>query len=74
MEEKIKRDMTIQDVVTNYPETLEVFARFGLGCIGCHVAAFENIEQGAMAHGLDVDALVKDLNIAVAEKEKPITP
>ena len=70
MEEKIKREMTIQDVVTNHPETLEVFARYGLGCIGCHVAAFENVEQGAMAHGLDVDALIKDLNIAVADKEK----
>lgn len=28
-------------------------------------ARFENLEQGALAHGLDVDALMKDLNAAV---------
>jgi hybrid cluster-associated redox disulfide protein len=70
MEDTITREMTIQEVVNNWPETLEVFARYGLGCVGCHIAAFENIEQGAVAHGLDVDALVKDLNAAVAERQK----
>lgn len=25
-------------------------------------ARFENLEQGALAHGIDVDSLVKDLN------------
>jgi hypothetical protein len=27
-------------------------------------ARFENIEQGALAHGIDVDMLMKDLNQA----------
>jgi hypothetical protein len=25
---------------------------------------YENVEQGALAHGIDVDALMKDLNEA----------
>jgi hypothetical protein len=29
-------------------------------------ARFENIEQGALAHQIDVDALVKDLNKVTA--------
>ncbi len=29
-------------------------------------ARFENLEQGAQAHGIDVDAMVKDLNAAIA--------
>jgi hypothetical protein len=28
-------------------------------------ARFENIEQGALAHGLDVDKLMEDLNNVV---------
>jgi len=28
-------------------------------------ARFENIEQGALAHGLDVDKLIEDLNKAI---------
>jgi hybrid cluster-associated redox disulfide protein len=43
--------------------------KHGLHCVGCHVSAFESIEEGAMAHGIDVDALVADLNkIALSEK------
>lgn len=26
---------------------------------------YENLEQGALAHGFDVDALVNDLNAAI---------
>jgi hybrid cluster-associated redox disulfide protein len=58
----ISKDMTIQEVVESNPETIRVFLEHGLHCIGCAVARFENIEQGAMAHGIDVDALIKDLN------------
>jgi len=58
----ITKDMTIQEVVETNPETIRVFLEHGLHCIGCAVARFENIEQGAMAHGIDVDALINDLN------------
>ncbi|MCP4544076.1 MAG: DUF1858 domain-containing protein [Chloroflexi bacterium] len=63
----IKKDMPIGDVVEKYPQTVEVFLRHGLMCFGCAVARFENLEQGATAHGIDVEALVKDLNTAVAQ-------
>jgi hybrid cluster-associated redox disulfide protein len=58
----ITADMSIIEVVQKYPDTVHVFMRHGLGCIGCALARFENIRQGAEAHGIDVDALVKDLN------------
>jgi hybrid cluster-associated redox disulfide protein len=61
----ITRDMGITEIVTNYPKTVEVFARYGMGCIGCMAARFENLEQGALAHGIDVDAIVNDLNEAI---------
>jgi hybrid cluster-associated redox disulfide protein len=46
-----------------------VFLNHGLMCIGCAAARFENLEQGARAHGIDVDALLTDLNAAVGEAE-----
>jgi len=58
--------MPIGEVVETYPQTIEVFLRHGLMCVGCAVARFENIEQGAVAHGIDVAPLVQDLNAAVA--------
>jgi hybrid cluster-associated redox disulfide protein len=61
----ITPDMPIGDVVRKYPDTVNVFLSHGLMCVGCAVARFENIRQGAQAHGIDADALVEDLNKAV---------
>lgn len=58
----ITADMSILEVVQKYPDTVHIFMKHGLGCIGCALARFENIREGAAAHGIDVDALVKDLN------------
>lgn len=63
----ITKDMRIGEVVEQYPQTVEVFLRHGLMCFGCAVARFENLEQGAVAHGIEVEPLMKDLNAAVAE-------
>ncbi len=65
----ITKEMTIEEVVGQYPETMMVFMRHGLHCVGCHVSAFESIEEGAAAHGINVDALVSDLNKVVAARK-----
>ncbi|MDO8740102.1 MAG: DUF1858 domain-containing protein [Candidatus Woesearchaeota archaeon] len=61
--------MTIGEVVLKYPNTATVFMQHGLHCIGCGVAQFETIEQGAAAHGIDVKKLMADLNKAASKKE-----
>ncbi len=64
---KLTKDMGIMEVVQNYPQTVEVFVSFGMGCLGCAAARFENIEQGAGAHGIDIDRLMEALNNAIGE-------
>lgn len=66
----ITKDDTIEEVVSNYPETMMVFMRHGLHCVGCHVSAFESIEEGAIAHGINVDALVADLNKVISTRKE----
>jgi hybrid cluster-associated redox disulfide protein len=62
---KITKDMGITETVQKYPETIEVFMRFGMGCIGCAAASFESIEEGALVHGIDPDEIIAKLNEAV---------
>ena len=62
----ITKDTGIIDAVQQHPEILEVFAKYGLGCVGCMAAHYETIGQGAGAHGIDVEALITDINKAVA--------
>ena len=62
---KITKNMTFQDVMDKYPNAIDVVMNYGLHCIGCHVSAFETIEQGAKAHGLtkkDIEKMIKEMN------------
>lgn len=51
--------MTLGEVVNKYPDALPIMLKYGLHCIGCHVASFETIEQGCKAHGMDDHQLKK---------------
>lgn len=67
---KITRDTNIIEAVQAHPEIIEVFGQYGLGCIGCMASQFESIGEGASAHGLDVDALIEDINACIEANEK----
>ncbi len=62
---KITKDMGLIEIVQQYPQTIEVFQKYGLGCLGCAAARFENLEAGAKVHGIDVDKMVEDLNSVI---------
>jgi hybrid cluster-associated redox disulfide protein len=66
----ITKDMKIGEIVQKHPQTAKVFFKHGLMCVGCAAARFENLEQGVLAHGIDIDAILKDLNAAVEPENK----
>jgi hybrid cluster-associated redox disulfide protein len=61
----ITKEMSIVEVVQQYPQTVQVFRDYGMGCLGCAAARFENIDQGAAAHGIDITALIDALNKSI---------
>lgn len=64
---KVTKEMSIIDIVQQYPESLEIFAKYGLGCVGCAAARFENLEAGAKVHGFDPDEMVAEINALLGE-------
>lgn len=62
---KIIKDMTIGEIVRQYPETVEVLMSFGMGCVGCPSAQGETIEEAAMVHGMNLEQLMDALNKSV---------
>ena len=64
---KVTKEMSIIDVVQEHPESLEVFAKYGLGCIGCAAARFENLEAGAKVHGVDPQVMVDEINALITD-------
>jgi hybrid cluster-associated redox disulfide protein len=62
---EITKDMTFFELMRTHPESVKVLQKHNLGCVGCMGAQNESLEQGARAHGLDVESLLKDLNEAI---------
>lgn len=58
----ITKDMTIGEVVRQNPEKAEILMSFGMGCVGCPSAQSETIEEAAIVHGLNLEALLEALN------------
>jgi len=59
---KFNKDMTFHEALRTSSEVAGVLGSFNLGCVGCMGAQHETLEQGAMAHGLDVEVLLEALN------------
>ena len=64
---KVTKDMGILDIVQQYPQAVEVFQKYGMGCLGCAAARFENLEAGARVHGFDPDQMCDDINALLEE-------
>ncbi len=62
----INKDTIIGDVLDSHPECASVFLEIGMHCLGCPCSRSETVEQACMAHGADLDTLLKKLNAAIA--------
>lgn len=63
----VTKDTNILEAVQQYPVIAQVFQRYGLGCIGCMVAAGETLGEGISSHGLNADAIIAEINKLIKE-------
>ena len=62
----IHKEMKIEDVLRRFPQTVPVFRRFGIDCDQCQLSEYEDLEHGAKVHGIDLRALLAELNDSLA--------
>lgn len=77
---KIHRQMTIEDILTQFPSKAQRLSQeitnAGLHCVGCQAATWETLEAGMLGHGMSegmIDHLVKKLNAVLEEEVDPTT-
>lgn len=58
----VTKDTIIGDVLMEDPGIAPILMSSGLHCLGCVLATGETIEEACYVHGIDVDALVSDIN------------
>ncbi len=64
----ITKDMYIAEVLDDHRDTVPIFFRNGLHCIGCVMASGETIEEACLVHGLNCDQLLTELNDFIADQ------
>ncbi len=65
VEQRLKRDLTIGDVLEQYPAAAPLLTEKGIHCVGCHVSPFETLEEGFRSHGMseeEIDSILADVN------------
>ncbi len=66
---KITKEMKIEEAMELCPRAPEIFAAHGMGCAVCLISSAETIEEGASMHGVDVGAIVDELNVCAHEEQ-----
>ena len=59
MAQQVTKDMIIGEILAIDPGTAPILMASGMHCIGCPSAQGESLEEAAMVHGMDIDALMK---------------
>lgn len=80
MDQKITKEMTIEEIFARFPQKSQKLAQEmtsnGLHCVGCGASVWETLEAGMLSHGFsleDVDEMVDNLNAILAEEADPTT-
>lgn len=63
----ITKEMIIGDIIRQYPDTITIFARYGLECFECQIADLETLEHGAGFHNIALEQLLIELNSAAKD-------
>lgn len=58
---KIIKDTLISDILKAFPKSMEIFEKYNMGCFSCMGVQNETLEKGCLMHGLDVNAVIKEL-------------
>ena len=69
MAEQITKDMTIGELLNVNPAVIPVLLSAGMHCLGCPASQAESLEEAAYVHGIDIDALVAEINDFLASPE-----
>lgn len=54
-------DITVADLLCKWPETIPIFIKHRMACVGCSVSAFETVRSAAAVYQLPFEAFLEEL-------------
>lgn len=64
---EISAQMTVADLLTNWPAVFPVFIKNRLHCIGCEMARFATLEDVARNYQLDINVFLDEIRSVVKQ-------
>lgn len=58
----ITAESLVKDVVERHPQTVLVFVRHRLQCVGCDISPYHTIADSAREHAVNIEPLLGELN------------
>jgi hybrid cluster-associated redox disulfide protein len=62
---QISPDMKVEEALKRWPETIPVFIKYRMGCVGCSMAGFESLSGAARIYQLPVQGFLAELRQAI---------
>jgi hybrid cluster-associated redox disulfide protein len=64
----VSKDIKIGELLSIDQGVIPILLEYGMGCFGCPASQGESIEEAAMVHGIDPEALLEAINKYLADK------
>jgi hybrid cluster-associated redox disulfide protein len=68
----VDKNSKINEILSIYPDAKRFFNEREMACSSCFAVNFDTLEKGALMHGLDVNALIDQLNSFLKKLPTPI--
>ena len=64
----VTKDTPLTQVLRAHPHVRDIFARHGMGCIGCLGSGEETMEQAAKMHDVDLPRRLQEINTFISQQ------
>ena len=59
----------VGEVVSRYPEAIEILLSIGMHCLGCPASRNESLADACAVHGFDADEVINAINEKIAANQ-----
>lgn len=58
-------DLPLENLMKEFPDTIAVFMRHKMLCVGCYVNPFHTVLDACLEYGLDIDTFYAELAASI---------
>ena len=66
-EQFVTGETLVGEIVTQYPEAIEILRSTGMHCLGCPASRSESLQDACAVHGIPAEQVIDAINERIAE-------